>query len=89
MSNLSSLIWVVLLLGGLSAAAWYLRRHRDHLARHFNQGPIAVRGVLNIGDGSRLVLVEVKGVEVLCGIGRNGVSAMQIIDKTYATESAS
>ena len=89
MSNISSFIWVVLLLGGLSTAAWFLRRHRDRLAGHFHQGPIAVRGILNIGDGSRLVLVEVKGVEVLCGIGRNGVGAMQIIDKAHATESAS
>ena len=86
MSNLSSLISVLVLLGGLAAAALFLRHYRDRLAGRFNQGPIAMRSVLNVGDGSRLLLVEVEGVTVLCGLGRNGVGAMQIIEKAKSLE---
>lgn len=87
MSNFTSMISVLLLLGGLAAAALLLRRYRDRLAGRFNQGPIALRGILNVGDGSRLILVEVDGTTILCGIGRNGVGAMQTISQTSPTGS--
>ena len=79
MSNISSLISVLLLLVVLAAAAIFLRRYRDRLNGRFGQGPMTLRGMLNLGDGSRLFLVDVEGVSIVCGVGRNGVGAIEII----------
>jgi len=78
-SSIASLISVLVVLGGLAAAAVYLRAQRDRLTRHFGQGPMSIKGTLHLGDGSRLLLVDIAGTTLACGVGRNGVSAMQII----------
>jgi flagellar biogenesis protein FliO len=78
-SNLVSLILAFTVLGGLAAAAIFLRSYRDRLTRHFGQGPMKVKGSLHLGDGSRLVLVDVEGTMMACGVGRNGVGASTII----------
>jgi flagellar biogenesis protein FliO len=87
MSNISSLISVLLLLAVLAAAAIFLRRYRDRLNGRFGQGPMTLRGMLNLGDGTRLVLVDVEGVSIVCGVGRNGVGAIETISKAKAQES--
>lgn len=79
MASVTSIISVVLLLGGLVAAAMLLRRYRDRLNTAFVKGPIAIKGVTNLGDGSRLVLVDVNGQQALCGIGRQGVSTITLL----------
>ena len=61
MANVTSLLSVLVLLGGLVAAAMLLRRYRDRLNTAFVKGPIAIKGVTNLGDGSRLILVDVNG----------------------------
>jgi flagellar biogenesis protein FliO len=78
-ANLLSLLPVLLLIGGLAAAALFLRAYRDRLAKHFVKGPIRVEGMVHLGDGSRLVLVDIEGTRLACGVGRHGVGAMQII----------
>jgi len=78
-SNLASLLLALMVLGGLVAAAVFLRAYRDRLTRHFSQGPIQVKGSVHLGDGSRLVLVDIEGTRLACGVGRNGVGAIEII----------
>jgi flagellar biogenesis protein FliO len=78
-ANLMSLLPVLLLIGGLAAAAVFLRAYRDRLNKHFVKGPIRIEGMAHLGDGSRLVLVDIEGTRVACGVGRQGISAMQII----------
>jgi len=78
-SNLVSLLLALMVLGGLVAAAVFLRAYRDRLTRHFGQGPIQVKGSVHLGDGSRLVLVDIEGTRLACGVGRNGVGAIEII----------
>ncbi len=82
MANFASLILVVLLLGGLVAAAVLLRRYRDRLGQSFAKGPIVIKGITNIGDGSRLILVDIDGIRAVCGVGRHGVGAITLLDKT-------
>ncbi len=79
MSNIVSLILALILLGGLAAAAVFLRSYRDRLTRQFGQGPLHIKGSLHLGDGSRLVLVDIEGTMVACGVGRNGVGAIEVI----------
>lgn len=79
MSSLASLLLALIVLGGLVAAAVFLRAYRDRLTRHFGQGPIQVKGSVHLGDGSRLVLVDIEGTRLACGVGRNGVGAIEII----------
>ncbi len=81
MANITSVLSVILLLGGLVAAAMLLRRYRDKLNTAFVKGPITIKSVANLGDGSRLALVEVEGQHVLCGIGRQGVGAITLLPR--------
>jgi flagellar biogenesis protein FliO len=78
-ANITSIISTILLLGGLVAAAMLLRRYRDRLNTAFIKGPIVIKGVANLGDGSRLVVVEVNGQQALCGVGRQGVGAITLL----------
>ena len=86
MSSIASLLSVFVLLGGLMATAWFLRRYRDRLNRHFTQGPMTMRGMLHLGDGARVYLIDVEGVSLVCGVGRNGIGAIQAIGKTKPEE---
>lgn len=79
MANVTSLLSVLVLLGGLVAAAMLLRRYRDRLNTAFVKGPIAIKSVANLGDGSRVVLIEVDGQQALCGVGRQGVGAITLL----------
>ena len=82
MASFASIFSVLLLLGGLVAAAVLLRRYRDRLGQSFAKGPIIIKGVTNIGDGSRLVLVDIDGMRAVCGVGRQGVGAITLLGKT-------
>jgi flagellar biogenesis protein FliO len=75
-ANIASLISLFILLGGLAVAAVILHRYRDKIALRAMQGPMTIKGVTALGDGARLVLIEVDGVSVLCGVGRTGVTAL-------------
>jgi hypothetical protein len=85
-SSVTSLISVLVLLCGLVAAAFFLRRYRDGLNRHFAKGPIQMRGMLHLGDGARVYLIEVEGVSMVCGVGRNGIGAIQTVGTKKAEE---
>ncbi|NDH69622.1 MAG: hypothetical protein EBY22_17355 [Gammaproteobacteria bacterium] len=79
MTNIASIVSIILLLGGLVAAAMLLSRYRDRLNTAFIKGPIAIKGVANLGDGSRLVVIEVNGHQALCGVGRQGIGAITLL----------
>jgi len=80
-ANVTSIISVVILLGGLVAAAMLLRRYRDSLNTAFVKGPLAIKSVANLGDGSRIILIEVDGQQALCGVGRQGVGAITLLPR--------
>ncbi len=77
--NTSYLIAMFLFLGGMIVVALVLGHYRDRLQNKFVTGPIALKGSIHLGDGARLCLVEVDGINVLCGVGRQGVGSMQIL----------
>lgn len=80
MSNITSILLICLMLGGLMAAAMVLKRYRDRLSAAFVSGPITIKGSAHLGDGSRLVLVDIEGRKALCGVGRNGIGAITLLD---------
>ena len=79
MANAASLIAGVVLLGVLAAAAFGLRRYRDTLMTRMSKGPMILLGTLHLGDGTRLCLIEVDGVKLVCGLGRRGVGAISVV----------
>lgn len=81
MASVTSIISVFVLLGGLVAAAMLLRRYRDRLNTAFVKGPLAIKSVANLGDGSRIILIEVDGQQALCGVGRQGVGAITLLPR--------
>jgi flagellar biogenesis protein FliO len=85
-TNITSVVSVILLLGGLVAAAMLLRRYRDRLNTAFIKGPITIKGMANLGDGSRLIVVEVNGQQALCGVGRQGVGAITLLPSSHQGE---
>ena len=40
----------------------------------------------NLGDGSRLIVVEVNGQQALCGVGRQGVGAITLLPSSHQGE---
>lgn len=83
MSNFTSILLICLMLGGLMAIAMILKRYRDKLSTAFVSGPITIKGSAHLGDGARLVLVDVEGRKALCGVGRNGIGAITLIDADH------
>lgn len=82
MASVTSIISVFVLLGGLVAAAILLRRYRDQLNTAFVKGPLSIKSVANLGDGSRVILIEVDGQQALCGVGRQGVGAITLLPRS-------
>ena len=82
MANVPSIISVIILLGGLVAAAMLLRRYRDRLNTAFIKGPLSIKSVANLGDGSRIILIEFEGQQALCGVGRQGVGAITLLPRS-------
>ena len=82
MASVTSIISVFVLLGGLVAAAILLRRYRDRLNAAFVKGPLSIKSVANLGDGSRVILIEVDGQQALCGVGRQGVCAITLLPRS-------
>lgn len=64
----------------LIGLALVLGRYRDRITQKFVKGPMVLKGMMPLGDGARLCLIECEGVTVLCGVGKNGVGSIQIIE---------
>ena len=82
MANITSILSILILLGGLVAAAILLRQYRDRLNIALVKGPITIKGTANLGDGSRLILIEIDGQNILCGVGRHGIGAITILPRS-------
>ena len=64
--------------GGLVIVALVLLRYRERLHSKFGtQG--GVKSVLQVAPNARLAVVEIDGMTVLCGLGREGVTALEIV----------
>lgn len=76
--SLTYLLSSGLFVGGLAIVALFLLRYREKLQSKFGtQG--AVKSVVQVAPHARLALVELNGMTVLCGLGRDGITALEIV----------
>ncbi len=61
--------------------AWALIRKRNVLYAGFSKND-GMRQIIEIGGGMRIAVVDIDGHRVACAIGKNGISAMQILGDT-------
>ncbi len=58
-----------------------LMRYRDKLQSAFGTQQKRYRAVLDIAPHARLVVVEIDGYRVLCGLGKDGLRSTQVLGK--------
>lgn len=76
--SLTYLLSTGVFVGGLAIVALVLLRYRERLHAKFGtQG--GIRSVVQVAPNARLALVEIDGMTVLCGLGRDGVTALEIV----------
>ena len=80
MQSIGYIATLVVFFACLIGLALVLGRYRDRINQKFVKGPMMIKGVVPLGDGARLYMIECEAVTVLCGAGRNGVGAIQIIE---------
>lgn len=78
--SLTYLLSTGLFVGGLAVVAFFLMRYRDRLQAKFGlQG--SVRQVVQVAPNARLALVDIDGMKVLCGLGRDGITTLEIVSR--------
>ena len=84
--SLTYLLSTGLFVGGLAIVAFFLMRYREKLQAIFGvQG--GVRQIVQIAPHARLALVDIEGMTVLCGLGREGITTLEIVRRTSETQS--
>ena len=82
MTNLGAYsIMMVILLGGLIGLAMVLARYRDRLNSYFGARSSISRANLEIAPGARIMVVEIDGMTVVCGLNKTGVTALQVVSR--------
>ncbi len=79
-TSLTYLLSTGIFVGGLAVVALVLLRYRDRLQAKFGVQS-AVRSIVQVTPQARLALVDVEGMTVLCALGRDGITAMQIVTR--------
>ena len=72
-------IMMTLLLGGLIGLAMLLARYRDRLHAYFGARSRIARANIEIAPGARLMVVEIDGLTVVCGLNKSGITALQVV----------
>lgn len=76
--SLTYLLSTGVFIGGLVIVALILLRYREKLQAKFGaQG--GIRSMVQVAPNARLALVEMEGMTVLCGLGRDGITAIEIV----------
>jgi len=72
-------ITMALLLGCLIGVAILLARYRDRLNAYFGARPSSSRASLDLAPGARIMVVEIDGMTVVCGLNKTGITALQVV----------
>lgn len=80
MTNLGAYsITMVVVLGCLIGLAMLLARYRDRLNSYFGARPLISRANFEIAPGARIMVVEIDGMTVVCGLNKTGITALQVV----------
>jgi len=72
-------ITMALVLGCAIGLAILLGRYRDRLHSYFGARTPISRVNLEIAPGARIIVVEVDGMTVVCGLNKTGISALHVV----------
>ena len=82
MNNLGAYsITMAVVLGCAIGLAILLGRHRDRLHSYFGARTPTARANLEIAPGARIMVVEVDGMTVVCGLNKTGITALQVVNR--------
>lgn len=65
-----------------------LMRYRDRLHSAFGNQNKRVKAWVDVAPGARLMIVEIDGHRVLCGLGKDGIRCMQVLGSADAGQQA-
>ncbi len=71
---------MTLVIGVLIGAGILLARKRDALQSLFGAAKGPYKAVVDLAPGVRLAVVELDGMTIVCGIGKSGITALQVVD---------
>ena len=84
MNNLGAYsITMAVLLGSLIGVALLLKRYRDRLHTYFGTRNGVSRAMIDIAPGARLMVVEIDGITVVCGLNKSGITALQVVQNVH------
>jgi len=63
----------------LVGVGFLLSRYRDRLNTAFGSGPKAIKKTVDVSPGVQLVVVEIDGMKVVCGLNKTGITALQLV----------
>ena len=72
-------ITMVMLLGLLIVVALLLTRYRDRLNARFGARARTFRASVDVSPGARLVILDVEGMTVVCGLNKSGITALHVL----------
>lgn len=75
-----SSVTMIALLGALIGAGLLLARKRDRIQGLFGPGAKAIRAFADVAPGARIAVVDLDGMTIVCGIGKTGITAIQVVD---------
>jgi len=76
-------ITMAVLLGSLIGVALLLKRYRDRLHTYFGARHGVSRAMIDIAPGARLMVVEIDGITVVCGLNKSGITALQVVQNVH------
>ncbi len=79
---------MVTLLAVAAVVSLVLMRYRDKLHSAFGQRNQRIKAWADVAPGARLVIVEIDGQRVLCGLGKDGIRCMQVLSAADAEPKA-
>jgi hypothetical protein len=74
---------MAVLLGSLIGVALLLKRYRDRLHTYFGARHGVSRAMIDIAPGARLMVVEIDGITVVCGLNKSGITALQVVQNVH------
>ena len=80
MNNLGAYsVTMALLLGGMIGVAILLGRYRDRLNAYFGARPRIAKANVELAPGTRIMVVEIDGMTIVCGLNKSGITALQVV----------
>ena len=80
MNNLGAYsITMIMLLGFLIGVALLLARYRDRLHARFGTPARVFRASVEGAPGARLMVVDIDGLTVVCGLSKEGITALHVV----------